>query len=76
MLVVPAQTVGDRYWFSPPTPTPTAGSSTCSRGARSDWPEADGLGVLTDAQTEAIAQAPGLDFPDPVEPPADPLAAP
>ena len=28
--------------------------------------------VLTDARTEAVAQAPGLDFPDPVEPPAAP----
>ena len=32
--------------------------------------------VLTDVQTEAIASAPGLDFPDPVDPPADPSAAP
>ncbi|MBF4761580.1 hypothetical protein ISU07_00445 [Nocardioides islandensis] len=30
------------------------------------------LRVLTDAQTEAIAQAPGLDFPDPITPPPAP----
>ncbi|MEO6509545.1 MAG: hypothetical protein ABIO16_01050 [Nocardioides sp.] len=30
------------------------------------------LRVLDDAQTEAIAQAPGLDFPDPVDPPPAP----
>ena len=33
---------------------------------------AERLGVLTDAQTEAIAQASGLDFPDPVEAPPAP----
>jgi len=31
-----------------------------------------GLRVLTDDQLEALAQAPGLDFPDPVEPPPAP----
>lgn len=31
-----------------------------------------GLRVLTDDQMEALAQAPGLDFPDPVEPPPAP----
>jgi hypothetical protein len=38
--------------------------------------EGQRLRVLTDAQTEAIAQATGLDFPDPVDPPTDSLAAP
>ncbi len=38
----------------------------------SDPQAGERLRVLTDAQTEAIAQAAGLDFPDPVEPPPAP----